>query len=96
MGCPSYMTAAHTVFSRCNGDQTTMMCTCEHSLDGLLGKALGKLELLDSHGSGPGDVAMDNRGAHIAGAVGLHPAMLCEDKALHPLPKVFDPGQHTV
>ena len=69
------------------------MHTCEHSLDRLLGEALCKLELLDSHGAWPADITMDDRGADIAGAIRLHPALLCEDKPLHPLTKVFNPVQ---
>lgn len=72
--------------------QIVRVHACEHSLDRLLGEALSKLELLDSHGTRPGDVPMDDGRAHIAGAIGLHPAILCEDKALHPLAEVFNPG----
>ena len=67
------------------------MLTSLHALDWLLGQALCILELLDSHGIGPADITMDDGGPHIAGAIGLHPAMLREDKALHPLTKVFHP-----
>ena len=35
---------------------------------------------------------MDYGGPDIAGAVALHPAVLCEDKALHPLAKVLNPA----
>lgn len=42
---------------------------------------------------GPVDVTVDDGGPHIAGAVALHPAVLCEDKALHSLAKVLNPAE---
>lgn len=39
----------------------------------------------------PADITVDDGGPDIAGAVALHPAVLCEDKALHPLAKVLNP-----
>jgi hypothetical protein len=41
---------------------------------------------------GPADITMDDGRPDVAGAVALHPAVLCEDKALHPLTKVLDPA----
>lgn len=71
---------------------TVRVSTCKHALDRLLCQALSKLELLGGHGLGPADVPVDDGGAHIAGAIALNPASLCEDKALHPLPKVLNPA----
>ncbi len=65
--------------------------TCEHALDWLLGETLSILELLGGHGLRPADVTMDDRGPHIARAVALYPAVLCEDKSLHSLTKVLNP-----
>lgn len=66
--------------------------TCEHALDGLLGEALGILELLDCHGFCEFDIRVDDGRAHVARAIALHPAMLCEvetiqldAKELHPV-----------
>ena len=67
--------------------------TCQHALDRLLCEALCILELLGGHGVGPVDVTVDDGGPHVAGAVALHPAVLCEDKALHSLAKVFNPAE---
>lgn len=71
-----------------------MVPTCEHALDWLLGQVLGVLELLDSHGLRPGNIPVNNRGANVAGAIALYPAMLCENKALHPLSKVLNPAEY--
>ena len=43
--------------------------TCQHSLDRLLSEALCILEFLDSHGTWPADITMDDRGADIARAI---------------------------
>ena len=40
----------------------------------------------------PADITVDDGRPDIAGAVALHPAMLCEDKALHPLTEVLYPA----
>ena len=41
-------------------------------------------------GAGPADVAEQDRRAHVARAVGLHPGVLGEDVALHLLGEVLD------
>ena len=69
-----------------------MILTCEHALDGLLGQALGVLELLNGDGPDTGHIAVDDWRAHIAGAVALHPAILCEGESLQLHAEVLNPA----
>lgn len=65
--------------------------TSQHSLDRLLGQALGILELLDSHGACELDISIDDGRADIAGAIALDPAVLCEVEAIQLHSEKFHP-----
>ena len=69
-----------------------VVATCQHALDRLLGEALRIFEFLDSHGTSELNICIDDRGADIAGAVALHPAVLCEVEAIQLDAKELNPA----
>ena len=63
--------------------------TREHALHRLRSEALRVAAPLDGDGARTADVRDDDRGTNVAGAVGLHPAVLGEDEALELLAEVL-------
>ncbi len=61
----------------------------QHALDRLVGQRLRVGGPVDRHRRGPGDVTVEDRRAHAAAAVGLHPAVLGGGEAVQLLGEVL-------